>query len=215
MSLSPRDLGRDGPRKAFAAIALALPVAALAVCPAPEVAIPAQDSVADKQPSLVWKPVEGATGYRVRVLSRVPNGRIVASHDAVVASPRFVPPQPLAEDHAKVTARISAICGAETSAESVFAFTIDATSTCRLDELSAETAGTKTNLKWPAVKGAASYEVRMFSLDGAFISAQETRAPAAQLESKLPAAVVSVRPACASGLGEGVYRVVAAPRPPG
>jgi hypothetical protein len=210
MSSSPRRLGRDGPRKAFAALALALPAAALAVCPAPEAAIPAQDSVADKQPSLMWKPVEGATGYRVRVLSRVPNGRIVASHDAVVASPPFVPPQPLAEDHAKVTARISAICGAEASAESVFSFTIDTTPACRLDELSAETAGMKANLKWPAVKGAAGYELRVFSLDGALISAQETKAPGAQVELRQPGAVISVRPACASGLGEALYRVVQA-----
>jgi len=209
MSSSPRRLGRDGPRKAFAAIALALPVAALAVCPAPEAAIPAQDSVADKQPSLVWKPVEGATGYRVRVLSRVPNGRIVASHDAVVASPRFVPPQPLAEDRAKVTARVNAICGAETGAESQFTFTIDATATCRLEALTAESASGRASLKWAPVKGAAAYEVRVFSFEGAFVSAQETRAPVAQVDFRKPGAVISVRPACASGLGEATYRVVA------
>jgi hypothetical protein len=197
-------------RKAFVAIALGLPGAVMAACAAPEWALPAQDSVADKQPPLVWKPVEGATGYRVRVLSRVPNGRIVASHDAVVTSQSFLSPQPLAEDHAKVTARISAICGAEASAESVFSFTIDTTPTCRLDELSAETAGMKANLKWPAVKGAAGYELRMFSLDGAFISAQETKAPGAQVELRQPGAVISVRPACASGLGEALYRVVQA-----
>jgi hypothetical protein len=200
----------DGSGKAFAALAVALPVAALAVCRAPEPAIPAQAIVADRQPALVWKPVEGATGYRVRLLSRVPNGRIVASHDALIASPPFIPPQPLAEDRAKVTARVSAICGAEASSETVFAFTIDATATCMLDEVSAQAAGARANLQWPAVKGAASYEVRMFSLDGAFVSALETRVPAAQMDLKQAGAVISVRPACASGLGEAVYRLVRA-----
>jgi len=184
--------------------------AALAECAAPERASPAGSVVADRQALIAWKPVEGATAYRVRVLSRVPNGRIVASHDTVVAAQSFRSPQPLAEDHAKVTARISALCGAEASAESVFAFTIDTTPACRLDELSAETAGTKANLKWPAVKGAASYELRVFSLEGAFISAQETRVPEAQVQLKQTGAVVSVRPACAGGLGEAAYRVVAA-----
>ena len=194
----------------LAAMAIALHGAALAECPTPERALPAEGSVADKQALIAWKPVEGASAYRVRVLSRVPNGRIVASHDTVVASQSFLSPQPLAEDRAKVTARISAMCGAETSAESVFSFTIDTAPTCRLGELSAETTGAKANLKWPAVKGAASYEVRMFSLDGTFIATQETRASAAQVELKRPGAVVSVRPMCASGLGEAVYRVVAA-----
>lgn len=194
----------------LAAMAIALGGAARAECAAPELAIARDSVVAEKQTPVAWRPVEGATAYRVRVLSRVPNGRIVASHDTLVTSPSFLSPQPLAEDRAKVTARISAICGAETSAESVVAFTIDATSTCRLAELSAEVAGAKANLKWPSVKGAGSYEVRMFSLDGAFISAQETRAPAALVELKQAGAVISVRPSCASGLGEALYRVLAA-----
>lgn len=195
---------------ALAAIALALPGATLAVCAPPERAVPVQDSVADRQTPIAWKAVPGATGYRVRVQSRVPNGRIVASYDTIVASTSFVSPQPFAEDHAKVTARISAICGSEASAESVFAFVVDATSTCRLQEISAETAGTKTTVKWPAVSGAASYELRVFSLEGALVSVRETRAPAAQVELKQPGAVLSVRPACASGLGEAVYRIVGA-----
>ncbi len=194
----------------LAAVAIALHGAALADCAAPGRLTPAQDIVTDKQALIAWKPVQGASAYRVRVLSRVPNGRIVASHDTVVTSQSFLSPQPLAEDHAKVTARISAICGAQASAESVFSFTIDATPTCRLEALTADAAPGRASLKWEPVKGAATYEVRMFSLDGAFISAQETRAPAAQVELKRPGAMVSVRPACASGLGEAVYRMVQA-----
>jgi hypothetical protein len=201
-------LGLDCSSSAF--IALALPGAALAVCPAPEQTMPAQDVVADKQPPLAWKPIQGATGYRVRVLSRVSNGRIVASHDTVVASPPFISPQPLAEDRAKVTVRISALCGGETSADSVFSFTIDTAPTCRLGALTADPIPGRASLKWEPVKGAATYEVRVFSLEGAFISAQETRVTEAQVELKQPGAVLSVRPVCASGLGEAVYRVVQA-----
>ena len=192
------------------ALGLIVPAPVLAVCPMPERAGPLQDIVADRQTPIAWKPVEGATGYRVRVLSRVPNGRVVASHDTVVASASFLSPQPLAEDHAKVTVRVGAICGAEAGAESVFSFTIDATSTCRLQALSADPAPGRASLNWEPVKGAATYEVRVFSLEGAFISAQETRVPAAQVDLGPPGAVISVRPACASGLGEAVYRVVQA-----
>jgi hypothetical protein len=189
---------------------IALHGAALAECAAPERAMPAEDVVTDKQALIAWKPVQGASAYRVRVLSRVPNGRIMASHDTVVTSQSFLSPQPLAEDHAKVTARISAICGAEASAESVFSFTIDVAPTCRLRALTVQPIGGRASLKWEPVKGAATYEVRTFSLDGAFISAYETRVPAAQVELKPPGAVVSVRPTCASGLGEALYRTIAA-----
>ena len=181
-----------------------------AACEAPAPGLHGDQVIGEKQPRIDWKAVSGATAYRVRLQSRVPNGRIVASHDTIVTSPSFVPPQPLAEDRAKVVARISAICGAQTSGETVFSFVIDATPTCRLGEVSAARKDGRAHLEWAPVKGASSYQVRMFSLDGAFISAQETRAPAAQLDLKRPGAVLSVRPSCAGGLGEAVYRVVAA-----
>jgi hypothetical protein len=201
---------KRGSRGLLAAAAIALHGAAFADCAAPERLTPAQDVVADKQALIAWKPVQGASAYRVRVLSRVPNGRIVASHDTVVTSQSFLPPQPLAEDHAKVTARVSAICGAETSVESVFAFTIDTTATCKLGPLTVDPVPGRASLRWEPVKGAATYEVRVFSLAGTFVSAQETKVPAIQMELGQPGAVISVRPACASGLGEAVYRVVQA-----
>jgi hypothetical protein len=167
-------------------------------------------ATAEKQPGILWKPVEGASAYRVKVLSRVPNGRIVASYDTVVAAPPFVPPQPLAEHGAKVTVRVSAICGAESSAESVSSFTIDTSPACVLRGLNAAARKDGAEVTWPAVQGASTYEVRAFGLDGQLLSQSETRANSAQLKLEGANAVVSVRPACAGGLGEAVYRVVAA-----
>jgi len=166
--------------------------------------------MADKHVQIAWTPVQGATGYRVRLQSRVPNGRVVASHDTMVTSPVFRAPQPLAEHRAKVTVRLSAVCGAETSAESVSWFVIDTSAGCRIGELTARAAAGKARVDWKAVPGAQAYDVRAHALaDGRVIAARETRAPGAELELR-EAAVVSVRPACESGLGEAVYRVVAA-----
>src|SRR5690348_18378990 len=103
---------------------------ALAACPAPEQS--AAPSVEERQPRISWKAVEGATGYRVRILSRVPNGKISASYDSVVQTTSFLPPQPLADQRAKVTVRLNAICGKETSEDGVATFVIDATPACRL-----------------------------------------------------------------------------------
>jgi len=184
-----------------------LPGAAFAVCAAPEGIAP-EEVVTARQGAIAWKPVEGATSYRVRILSRVPNGKIVASHDTVVTLPRFVPPQPLAEDKAKVVVRLNAVCGSEASAEAVHAFVIDTTAQCVLEGLSVSQNAGKAELKWAPLKDAQTYEVRSFALDGALIGSQEVRAAAVQLYLNVPSAVVSVRPLCSAGPGEAVYRTV-------
>jgi hypothetical protein len=187
----------------FGAVFSCLAAVGFAACEAPELTGPQAST--DKHPRLTWSAVDGATSYRVRVQSRVPDGRVLAFYDTVVAAPEFLPPRPLAEHRAKVTVRLTAICGREASAESVATFMIDTSALCRLDEIEAG----QGSLKWPPVAGARSYEVRAYRLrDGRLLASQETRDAAAQLELK-EAAVVSVRPACAGGLGEAVYRVLA------
>src|SRR5262245_19744191 len=122
-------------------------LSALALCSPPRQALADGTAIADKQVQLAWTPVEGATAYRVRLQSRVPNGRVVASHDTVVTTPSFRPPQPLAEHRAKVTVRLNAVCGAETSAESVSWFLIDTSVGCNIGELNAKAAGGKARLR--------------------------------------------------------------------
>ena len=193
-------------------VAAAGMAAAFAVCEACEVPDPPRlQTIEEKQPRIGWQAVPGATGYRVRLLSRVPNGKIIASHDAVVLEPQFVPPQPLAEQLAKVVVRINAICGSETSAESVSSFIIDTSPTCVMREVNATATAGKVALQWPAVASAARYDVRAYAMvDGQLIASQETRTPGAQIDLKGQSAVVSVRPECASGFGEAAYRVVTA-----
>jgi hypothetical protein len=182
-----------------------------AICDAPLLQSPAALTISEKQARIAWAPVPGATSYRVRLLSRVPNGRIVASHDTVVSEPQFMPPQPLAEQQAKVVVRINTICGSETSAESVSSFIIDTSATCVMGALSAAASGGKASVQWPAVAGATRYDVRAYAMvDGKLVASQEARTPGVQLELKGQSAVVSVQPTCASGMGEAAYRVVTA-----
>jgi hypothetical protein len=188
----------------FAVLLFFGPLSAFAACEAPQLSL-ATEPVTEKQPRIAWAAAPAATAYRVRVQSRVPDGRVLAAYETVVNAPQFLPPRPLAEHQAKVTVRLSALCGSETSAESVSTFMIDTSSACKLAGLELE----NTSLKWPAVPGARSYEVRAYRLtDGRLIASQETRDAGAQLPLK-ESAVISVRPACAAGLGEALYRVLA------
>jgi hypothetical protein len=199
----------DKSRLLAAALLMSHAMAAHAFCDAPQLSLPAPNEVTGTQLRLAWTRVPHASAYRVRLQSRVPDGRVLAAHDTVVKSPEFLPPRPIAEHRAKVTVRLSAICGSETSAESVSSFVIDTSPTCKLGGLEATLDAGKASVKWPALAGARSYEVRAYRLaDGRLLASQQTREAALELALGEPA-VVSVRPACAAGLGEAIYRVVA------
>lgn len=183
--------------------------AAMAACEPPRAVAPADTTITEARPGIAWQPVQGATGYRVRLQSRVPNGRVLASYDTRVAAPAFAPPQRLAEYQAKVTVRVLALCGAEQSEETVAAFVIDTSPLCVLRELSVSAGGGNARIKWAPVAGAARYEVRLLGVDGRLLGYAESRGSEAELA--LPAsAMVSVQPVCAAGRGEPVYRAVAA-----
>jgi len=155
-----------------------LPLAA-AACDPPRAEFARAATTLDAKPAIAWMPVKGATSYRVRIQSRVPNGRVLAQHDAVVSEPRFFPPQPLADYRAKVTVRLIAICGKEKSAEAVSWFIIDASAAC---------------------SGQGRVENRTHALtDGSLITAKESRTTPH---------VQSTRPLCAGARGEATYRVV-------
>jgi len=93
---------RHGPGFALLAAVIASgpapPADTGANCPAPNITTPAADATrAAARPSLRWAPAPGATGYRVRLTSRVPEGGVIASLDTLTTAPSFDPPQPLAD----------------------------------------------------------------------------------------------------------------------
>ncbi len=187
-----------------------IPAAAYAGCEAPSVSSPDAKVVSERNPRIEWGAVPGATGYRMRLLSRVPDGRILAAHDTVLSVPGFLAPRPLADLRAKVTVRIHSVCGAQISKEAVTAFAIDTSATCVIGEISAVAAVGKAELTWRPVGSATTYQIRIFSLDGKLLSSNDTRTPQAQVDLRGRDAVVSVRPVCAGGLGDAAYRTLAA-----
>jgi hypothetical protein len=126
---------------------------------------------------LTWQPTPAATAYRTRIQSRIPNGRVLVSQDSVVREPRLAIQQ-LSDYRAKVTTRLTAICGNETSAESVSWSIIETSETCKEGQ----------------------QEVRRHSLtDGTLLT------PA---EAKATAHIESTRPICGATRGEASYRLV-------
>src|SRR5687767_10787066 len=158
-----------------AALVMSCATPVQALCDTPRLEFPGGELSAT-QPRLTWTRVAQASAYRIRLQSRVPDGRVIAAHDTVVKAPEFLPPRPIAEHRAKVTVRLSALCGSETSAETMSSFVIDTSPACRLGGLEAALDAGKASVKWPALTGARNYEVRAYRLlDGRLLASRETR----------------------------------------
>lgn len=173
--------------------------------------MPAERSTADVRPSIRWSTIDGASGYALKVQSRVPEGQVVASFDVVVAETHFVPPTALTDERAKVTVSVAARCKDGMSVAASAWFLIDATAACPsppIVRIAIENGRGKVD--WPRSTGAALYEVRLHApLDGRVLKMLETRESPAWLEGDLTVgAVVSVRPRCAQVFGEPAFGFV-------
>jgi hypothetical protein len=185
---------------------------AAADCVAPSLTALAGRTIADTRPIIRWSAVEGATAYAVKLVSRVPEGRLVASFDVVVTDTQFVPPAALADERAKVTVTIAARCAGALSASATTWFLIDATTACpSLSPVRFKREDGRGHADWASSQGATSYEARLHAaLDGRALKVIETREPRVVLEGDLPdGAVLSVRARCAQGFGEPAFGIIA------
>ncbi|MDS4060338.1 MAG: hypothetical protein RKP73_17475 [Candidatus Contendobacter sp.] len=183
----------------------AYPAGAGADCPAPDITAPVADAtLAAARPTLRWAPVPGATGYRVRLTSRVPEGGVIASLDTLTSAPAFEPPQPLADLGAIVRVAVAARCGAETGPETSLRFFIDIRLGCpAVVDPAVEPGASGPRLRWQSVEGAERYEVLAYAAgDGRLLGRGETRELRfALLGSGDAPAVAAVRPRCRNGYG--------------
>lgn len=174
-------------------------------CPAPGITAPAADAtLAAARPTIRWEPVPGATGYRVRLTSRVPEGAVIASLDTLTTVPTFEPPQPLTDLGAVVRVAVAARCGAETGPETGLRFFIDIRPGCpAVADPAVELGASRPRLYWEPVEGAKRYEVLAYAAgDGRLLGRGETREPSFLLPGTGAApAVAAVRPRCRDGYG--------------
>jgi hypothetical protein len=165
----------------------------------------------DTRPAIRWSAVRGAIAYALKVQSRVPEGRLVASFDTVVTDTQFVPPSALADERVKVTVSVAARCAGEAGIAATAWFLIDATAQCPAPTaLRVRREPGRGAVEWSATPGATAYEVRVHApLDGRVIKVTETREARVVIEGDLADAVVlSVRPRCTYGFGEVVIGFV-------
>lgn len=181
-------------------------------CGSPRITEPAGDVIGERAPEIRWTEVSGAEYYRVRVESRVPEGRTLVSLDAQVSTARFKPPQPLAEHRASVRVTVTAHCpgGSTSSDEQQGRFRIDTSPRCVLNgPISAVSKAGDLDLTWQAPEGALAYTVALYTPESGILIGQfDARVP--HLRMRLPVAGrvgVAIQPQCRSGKGQPRFTV--------
>lgn len=164
-------------------------------------------AIADPSPAIEWVPIRGVERYRLRLESRIPEGRVLEVIDSVVEGTSFQPPVALTDTRARVKVVVTEACGSTPPIDDGAWFIIDPAPQCRLDPASVEFAG--DSVQWSAVSGAVEYDFRVHDMPGGRLSFREmTIRPEVRWGSALRAdAVVVVRPKCTSGYGEPHYFV--------
>jgi hypothetical protein len=206
---------------ASALVAYSLPGLAVSDCPVAHIVAPASGArVEEARPTIVWRALPGVSRYRVQLESRVPEGRIVASTDALVEGTQFVPPANLADSRAAVKALVTAACGTDAPHATVSAqparFYVDLAPRCpAVGNLTVEAAAAAatggSRVMWAPSKAATAYEVAVYAMpDGKRLAGGETPAASYTLAFREQAVMVAVRPHCGAAVGPAVYGMVPA-----
>jgi len=160
--------------------------------------------IIDNRPNLAWEPIPGASAYRVKLDSRIPEGEKVFSAEVQVSATSFLPAKALTESRAHVQATITPICGMGDGTPTIYQFDIDTASACDNDSnIRISNAGGKRQLLWAGPKSAQSHNIWVYAVDtGKLLSNTEVSETSWMLPDDLAGpAIIAIRPKCATSQG--------------
>lgn len=119
---------------------------------------PHTPKTSDSRPNIAWEPIPGASAYKVKLDSRIPEGEKVFSAEVQVSTSSFLPAKALTESRAHVSATITAICGTADGIPTIHQFDIDTGPACGTDSnIRISNASGKRQLLWVGPKSAQSH----------------------------------------------------------
>lgn len=174
-------------------------------CRQATIAYPTQDeTLANARPEIRWEPIEGADSYRVRLRSRVPEGEVLVSVDALAQGERFLPPRALTDYRAIVRVVVSSGCGSDApQVETGTRFFIDTAPLCVLEGAELEESDNAV-MVWKPVPRAIEYEAWFYEMPESNLAEKIiTRDTRMDVPDKVKRpAVAAIRPRCTSGYGD-------------
>lgn len=190
---------------------------AQAPCEPPSWIAPSKDWIADTRPRLEWTPVAGANAYRVWVESRVPEGRVLFTHEFQTTTSFWQPPQPFTDAKANVRVRVEALCQADARVEHTAStplearFRIDAGMACVMPPYDVVTTAQSVEISWPELPGTKRFHVSAFPAAASDAAAFSAETPLTRMRlTTLTRGIwtVGVRPRCANGYGGFRFHVL-------
>ncbi len=156
-------------------------------------------TVRDARPLFTWAAVPGATGYRVRIASRVPEGRAIDRIDTRTARPEFaaftLAGAMRGEPRVKVLLEVETECGAHVAPAAVAEFLLENPAPCALAD-GALPVLRNGMLSWPAHAASQAYEVCVSANDGVVNCARPIVAQLGLAARQRPPLLVSIAPVC-------------------
>lgn len=186
-------------------------------CDTPQLLSPSGIDIANAKPRFEWTTIADAKRYRLWLESRLPEGRVLFTHDIQTTSTYWIPPAALTETRALLKVKLTAICGEEAGNDAMpvrppFArFRIDTSVSCALPAAPVITlSGQGAEVSWSAVAGAEYYELSAYSgVEAQLARKSESRVTKFQFDRLSPGVwVIAVRPRCSSGYGAYRFRVL-------
>lgn len=186
-------------------------------CATPVLISPAQVDITDAKPRFEWTSVANAKRYSFWLESRLPEGRVLSTHDIQTSGTSWIPPAALTETRALLKVKLTAMCDegdnndATPIAPPFVRFRIDTSGRCVIPTAPlVQFVGQQVDVSWLAVAGADYYELSTFFGDGAkFDRKNDTRNPRYLLASLSPGVwTIAVRPHCPSGYGAYRFKVL-------
>lgn len=165
---------------------------------------PHTPKTSDSRPNLAWEPITGASAYKIKLDSRIPEGEKVFSAEVQVSTPSFLPAKALTESRAHVRATITPICGTAEGIPTIHQFDIDTAPACGTDSnIRIINASGKRQLLWIGPKSAQSHNLWVYAVDtGKLLSNAEVSESSWMFPDDLVGpAIIAIRPKCAAGQG--------------
>lgn len=160
--------------------------------------------ISNSRPNIAWEPIRGASAYRIKLDSRIPEGEKVFSVEVQVSTPSFLPAKALTESRAHVRATITPICGAADGISTIHQFDIDTALACGIDSnITISNAGGKRQLLWTGPKSAQSHNLWVYAVDTGklLFNAEVSESNWMFPDELVGPAIIAIRPKCAAGQG--------------
>lgn len=205
---NPRSVFTFGPVRGFL-----LPAAMLAVisshslaCESPRLVFDATAMASNPRPVIEWSKSTGADSYRIDLLSRVPEGRILENISVDIAATRFQPPRAIATEKAVVMLEVRANCQGTWSQRSSQVYLLDLAGQCPPPEqVSASRQDQRIVVRWKAPPATSQFDVAQYAPpDMRLIKLVQSAAA----EVWLPDAghsIIAIRNRCAIGLSAPAF----------